>query len=1181
MDVLRQDKAPRTVIGFSANNWTCALSILRLVGPLRACGMLFIEGNDDAHSYPERILLADVVVIHRDFPRYTEAYEQVMQLARAQGKRVIFDIDDLIFELPADHPDRITGYYDHSLAGMLRAVVEADAVTVSTAPLRSYYQSFNPNTWLLQNYLNNHVWQLRAPTSSNQQQVVIGFMGGESHQPDIDFVAPVLRRLAKCYGDHICLRFLGMKPPGSITYLAYPCPVEWTPLDSGDYRRFATLFDQNKPDIAIAPLKDSAFNRCKSAIKFLEYGALGLPGVYSALTPFNETVLHGENGYLARDLDEWESYLRDLIDNPILRSRMGIAAQATIKGKWLLSEHAGEWYETYAGIVASTVADSARPAVRSVRQMQTWQKDHTQTQEQAQSAAMAALHAQITQLEQQYTAANLLLTEQAERGNLLRARLAQVDEHVAVLTQYAAYQNRIIEGLLNGRLMRAIIGAHIRLKNLLRHPSTAKVSRPQIRSIPALAEPAQPIDWQSPFDVGKEMLATSGRQTKELVTQLCQDVLTGFMSSGQMMAFPQFDSPVTSIIIPIYNRAELTLQCLRSIQAAATQPYEIIIVDDASTDDTRALLNRISGATIVHNIENLHFLRSCNRAARLAKGKFILFLNNDAQLFPGAIDAALRTMTSAPNADIGAVGARIIQLDGALQEAGSIVWSDGSCRGYGRGDRPDAPPYMFTREVDYCSGAFLLTPLDLFNQVGGFDERYVPAYYEDSDYCLTIRAMGRRVVYEPNATILHYETASYQGSPKSNAVQLQERNRVKLVQKHAERLKQHYAPTNPALVLFARTPVDDRRRRILFIDDRVPHQSSGSGFPRARELLLTFVEAGFQVTLYPLVIPTESWDMVYQEIPHTVEVMTNHGVKNLERFLETRIGYYDIIVVSRPHNALVLQPIIARHRDWFAHTRIIFDAEAVYATREAAKRRLQGINVDAVALNAAIKVETDLALDMDAVLCVSEGERAHFTAAGYTKVYIVGHSIDPEPTPAGFAQRSGFLFVGAMDDDAAPNTDAVCWFVNEILPRIRQQLNADITVTIVGSNGSARIRQLNAIGVRVTGRVDDLTPYYDHARIFVAPTRYAAGIPMKVHHAAAHGIPIVCTQLLATEVGWQHDVEVLVSDDPAGFASQCARLYSDQGLWERLRLNALNRIKRECSRETFQSVLKQVLSERT
>src|SRR5207302_8505522 len=170
-----------------------------------------------------------------------------------------------------------------------------------------------------------------------------------------------------------------------------------------------------------------------------------------------------------------------------------------------------------------------------------------------------------------------------------------------------------------------------------------------------------------------------------------------------------------------------TLQCLRSIADHGFERLEVLIVDNASTDETREMLNRIEGARLIFNDDNYNFLLGVNQAAREARGEYLLLLNNDAQLLPGTLCSAINTIRKGPN--IGAVGGRLILVDWSLQEAGSIVWRDGSCLGYGRGDDAFAPMYMFRRDVDYCSAAVLLTPRAAWQRLGRFDESFQPAYY--------------------------------------------------------------------------------------------------------------------------------------------------------------------------------------------------------------------------------------------------------------------------------------------------------------------------------------------------------------------------------------------------------------------------------------------------------------------
>ncbi|PYR98200.1 MAG: glycosyl transferase family 2 [Acidobacteria bacterium] len=658
---------------------------------------------------------------------------------------------------------------------------------------------------------------------------------------------------------------------------------------------------------------------------------------------------------------------------------------------------------------------------------------------------------------------------------------------------------------------------------------------------------------------------------KELLTTAYRANLNNFLSAEIPLRLPHSDSPEVSIILILFNRAELTLQCLRSIADHGFDRLEVIIVDNASTDETAHLLSLIDGAVIIRNTENRHFVLGVNQAARDTRGEFLLLLNNDAQLLPGALRSALNTIRQDPA--IGAVGGRLIMLDWSLQEAGSIVWRDGSCLGYGRGDDPFAPAYMFRRDVDYCSAAFLLTPRATWQRLGGFDEAFKPAYYEDSDYCARLWEQGFRVVYDPNAMILHYE---FGASNLPSAIDLQIAHQKLFESRHQKWLSNHHPP-DPDTILPARMK-KDRNKRILFIEDRVPHPWLGSGFPRARNILLSLVRQGLFVTFYPLMHLAESWDCVYSDMPNEIEFMIGYGPALLESFFRYRYGYYDIVFVSRPHNMKILRPILSSHRDWFRNTTVIYDAEALFAGRELTLRNLDGNPVSQQEAEKILKGEVELARVAHTVISVSDSERNEFEKHGIKNVHVVGHSVSPVITSRTFRDREGFLFVGAVHEEVSPNGDSIIWFLEKIFPRIQAKLGHAIRLTIAGVNTSERVRQLAGGAVRITGQVRDLTPLYDSARVFIAPTRYSAGIPQKVHDAAARGVPIVATPLLASQLGWRDGSPLLVAGDAETFAEKCVQLHTDEALWYRLRESAVERIRVDCSPELFEERLRLALA---
>jgi glycosyltransferase involved in cell wall biosynthesis len=368
-----------------------------------------------------------------------------------------------------------------------------------------------------------------------------------------------------------------------------------------------------------------------------------------------------------------------------------------------------------------------------------------------------------------------------------------------------------------------------------------------------------------------------------------------------------------------------------------------------------------------------------------------------------------------------------------------------------------------------------------------------------------------------------------------------------------------------------------RSRRILFIDDRVPHTWLGSGFPRARAILLALLKKSCFVTFYPLSLFDENWPSVYSDMPGEVEFMIGYGPPLLETFLRNRPDYYDAIFVSRPHNMKLLQPVLDAHRGWFENTEIIYDAEAIFATREITLRQMSGNPLRPEEVESLLQEEVDLAGAADSVVAVSASDADSFRKHGIERVHVIGHSLDVSPTPCSFSERRGFLFVGAIHEETSPNGDSVIWFLEQILPGIQEVLGKDVPVTIAGVNTSERIRRLAGPSVCITGHVADLTPLYDAARVFVAPTRYAAGIPHKVHEAAARGLPIVATPLLATQLGWFDGEPFLVAGDADSFAAKCVQLYTDSGLWMKLRTAGLDRTQSECSRDAFEEYVAEML----
>jgi GT2 family glycosyltransferase len=652
-------------------------------------------------------------------------------------------------------------------------------------------------------------------------------------------------------------------------------------------------------------------------------------------------------------------------------------------------------------------------------------------------------------------------------------------------------------------------------------------------------------------------------QVRAFTAETADRNLRFFLDTNQTWAFPSSQRPAVSVIIPVFNRASLTLQCLEALSSEASVGLEIVIIDNASTDETADLVERITEIRYVRNRENVHFLDASNQGAALATGTSLLFLNSDTRVLPGAISSAVETLTSSPT--IGAVGAKLILPDGSLQEAGSMVWGDGTCLGYGRGDHPDRAPYQFRRPVDYCSAAFLLTPRALFESAGGFDRDFRPAYYEEVDYCLRLWERGYRIIYEPRAVVWHFEFASSMRT--EDALQLQRERRHLIVRKHSAVISQKLLPA-PEHVLLNRSPKQVEPRRILWLDERIPHSHYGAGYPRAREIVRCLDESECAVTLYPAVFEEqgESWAKIYRALPRTVEVaaLAGYGPGGLQRFLRDRKGYYDLYFISRPDTMRSIRTLLEKEPSLIPLNNVIYDAEALFSNRERLEAAVAGKPMTDVQYEMRVARELSLARGVRRIMAVSADEAAIFQKHGFHEVSIVGHAVAINRPVTPFRERSGILFVGAIHGDGGPNYDAVQWFCGTILPLLRAQ-GVDDVFYVVGYNRAKGLRPDTRLGIEIVGEVDDLRVWYERCTTFVAPTRFSAGIPLKVVEALANGIPVVATTLLVEQLGWSPHDPVLCADAAADFARLIKDLSNDERLWTRLSQASVERVAKEFS----------------
>lgn len=222
-----------------------------------------------------------------------------------------------------------------------------------------------------------------------------------------------------------------------------------------------------------------------------------------------------------------------------------------------------------------------------------------------------------------------------------------------------------------------------------------------------------------------------------------------------------------TIVIPTFNKVELTKPCLEAlVENTPEDLYEVVIVDNASSDGTRELLHQLGGdVRVVLNDRNEGFGPACNSGASFARAEFICFLNNDTLVRPGWLENLVAAMDQ--DSQLAAVQPLLLFPDGRVNSAGDLVFRQQAWN-YGKGEDSSDPKFATRRAPDYASGACLLVRKTMFDAVGGFDDAYAPAYYEDTDLSFAFRAQGWKVLYEPRAVVIHVEGGTSESALSSD-----------------------------------------------------------------------------------------------------------------------------------------------------------------------------------------------------------------------------------------------------------------------------------------------------------------------------------------------------------------------------------------------------------------------------
>lgn len=617
--------------------------------------------------------------------------------------------------------------------------------------------------------------------------------------------------------------------------------------------------------------------------------------------------------------------------------------------------------------------------------------------------------------------------------------------------------------------------------------------------------------------------------------------------------------PVVSIIIPVYGQMPFLLNCLESLaQQRFTHPFEVLVYDDCSPDeDLMGLLRLIPWITYVRGEANLGFLRACNAAARLCNGEYIVLLNSDVRVLPDWLQELIDTFTVHPLA--GLVGSKLFNTDGTLQEAGGVIWPDGSGHNVGRDEDPNRPQYCYARQVDYCSGAAIAIPTALWNSLGGFDETFAPAYYEDTDLAFRVRKAGRQVWYQPLARVLHYEGRTHGCDLETGVKAYQLLNEQVFRETWALELASHPPKSMPVL------KVSDRctRQRLLVLDANVLTPDMDSGSITTLRLIEAFQALGWSITFAAL--HNLAYDPNYSARLQRqgVEMLHSPFVGGIDDIIAHRGEDYDVVLGLR-HN--VLFPVYDKLRQCLPLARLLFHNMDLHYLR----MERQGALADDRRVTSLAQVAHDeesyLAFSADCTLVTSRAEeeiiRQEIKDA---RLVTYAYTMDVRPAVRPQEARFDVLFFGGYRH--TPNVDAAELLALEIWPLLAERLPQEARLVLAGSEMPERIHQLAGDRIVTLGFVPDLRDALEDARVFVAPLRYGAGVKGKLVTALANGLPSVCSGVAVEGMGLEDGWETLVANTPEDFAAAIQRLYEDEALWNGIQAAAYRFVERSYARD--------------
>lgn len=602
------------------------------------------------------------------------------------------------------------------------------------------------------------------------------------------------------------------------------------------------------------------------------------------------------------------------------------------------------------------------------------------------------------------------------------------------------------------------------------------------------------------------------------------------------ISFPIVESPKVSIIIPAHNKIEVTYYGLCALLVAHNRTsFEVIVVDDASTDQTSKLEELVSGICVIHNAEPQRFIRACNAGVSEARGEYVVLLNNDTEPTAGWLDALINAFERLDN--VGLVGSKLLYPDGKLQDAGGIIWGTGNPWNYGNRANPWEPRFSYARQADYLSGAAMMTTKKIWDDVGGLSSYLEPMYFEDTDFAFKVREAGYKTWFVPSSVVYHFEGMTSGTDTAKGFKRFQEINRPKF--------KRRWAREYSRFGKEGENPELEKDRgivgRVLFIDYATPREDRDAGSYAARREIELVQSLGYKVTFLPQNLA--NLGSYTDELQASgVEVITAPFYLSLTDFLQQRAAEFDAVYITRYY---VAQDTLSHIRRHAPKAKILFNNADLHFLREMRAAVSAGDASRLVAMRSVREQELEMMKNADLVLSYNEVEHAVIASHtdGQVRVMSCPWVVDIPQTVPPIKKRRGLSFLGSFRHH--PNAEGVTWFCSSVMPLL-EGTGAHLTIYGAGINDS--IRALASDTVDPVGFVESISDAFDRHRIFVAPLLSGAGIKGKVLSAIAHGIPTVLTPVAAEGIGLRHNHDCLIAETAEDWASAIVRLSEDDDL---------------------------------